>query len=309
MKTYLITGGLGFIPFTLAQKLLTDPENKVLIIDDGSAGGIDVDVQLIRRAYEHRLEIEVGDLRFTDLPDCDGVYHMAAHIGTKSQHDDPLYTINDNITLMQVVLDRYMKTNTKIVYSSTIEVYTGRHQTQPTPEACPVGWDNPRDPRWAYSFGKFVAEMLLTSSKATYSVARFSNVYGPRMCHDYVVKSLFKRIAAKESPLLVHSPNDTRPLIYVDDVVEGLICLMNNPVANGHIFNIGSNIETKIADLYRLGVEIANADLEVIDDVDVQIESRLPDITKAKELLGWYPKTSLREGLLKTWEYYGKKLG
>lgn len=307
MKHIVVTGGLGFIGLTLAHKLLTDPLNNVTVIDDLSAGVMDVEAKILLSAYKDRFNIIIGDLRdLSWYPEADEVYHLAAHIGTKGKHDEPLTVMEDNIELMQVILNVYGDTKAKIVYSSSIEVFTGMHQDVPTKEDCSIGWDNITDPRWAYSFSKFVAEMMLRYSKGRWSVARFSNVYGPRMLHDYVVRRVFERIIDGENPLKVYSPNDTRPFIYVDDVVEGLICLMNNPNADHDVFNIGANHETVIMELHEMAKEITGTHVKLLPDIDSKLEKRLPDVSKAMQMLGWFPRTSLREGLTKTWEYYDK---
>ena len=286
---YLVTGAGGFIGMHLCNAL-TARGDEVIVMDNLSAGQHDVKYS--------------GDVRTDKLPlDIDGVFHLAAHIGTKSIIDSPFSVMNDNILMMQNIINYYENTGIKILYTSTTEVVMGIDQPRPTPETAPVGWDCPLTDRWAYSFSKYVAEEMLKKSSCDWVISRFGNVYGPRMCQDYVIKAIIRRILLGEDTLKVYSPMDTRTFCYVDDIVSALIKMMDE--VDEEVINLAYPESITIRELYQKIIDVIGADVKLeIQPQLGKIEHRLLDISKADKIMGWKPTTSLDEGLLKTWLSY-----
>jgi nucleoside-diphosphate-sugar epimerase len=313
MKSILVTGGLGFLGLHLVRDLLEKGESVIAIDTDN----YDDEAQELEKKYPDTLGIIVGNLIDFDTPSfIDQIYHLGAKIGSKDIVDDSFQTLTTNIGLMARLLEGYEMSQKmpKIVYASTSEVSMGIENKIPTDERPTIGWKNPFEPRWAYSFSKFTAEMLLVNyannaPDFSYSIARLSNVYGPRMGHDYVVRSLIMKsiVLAKNEFLVVHSANDTRPFCYVNDAVAGLEALMNSEMAEGQIINIGNPVETSILDLAIKIKELIKGKYGIVPELSNISERRCPNIAKAKALLKWEPKVILEEGLEKTIDWYLKE--
>jgi UDP-glucuronate decarboxylase len=242
---------------------------------------------LVKRLKPNNDVIEVNHDNFRYLGDFEGVnqvYHLAAVMGSKVIKTQPTKTISDNVSLMATVIDACKGTGVRVLYTSTTEIDY---------------WQKELTDRWGYAQGKLAAESMLVNSGLDYRIARLGNVYGPGMRTDLSVMSVFNRIKAGENPLIAYSPQDTRTFLYVEDCVDALVRLMNHE--DKITLNIAGH-NTEIADLYAKCIEVSKHNVNLIEEPTKDVEYREVDITRAKQVLYWYPKTSLLEGLKKTWE-------
>jgi UDP-glucose 4-epimerase/UDP-glucuronate decarboxylase len=314
MNRIIVTGGAGFIGFHLVKKLLEDKNNSVTIVDNFSSGVRDQALMDLCTENVGRLNIIVSDLYLEKLFwgfDADQVYHLAGAIGTKDTHGDPLKIIEINTISMFNVLYTLGMKGAKILFTSTNEVYAGMTSLIPSvdnPETSPIGFDQPFEDRWGYALSKFIGETLITRFKYNkdfkFVIARLSNVYGPRMLQNYVVKRFIERAMERENPFRVMSSNDTRPLTYVADTVNGLIYLMNSDKANGQVVNIGNSKTIAISDLATLVCNtVGYAPKFVFQDTEKVPEYRKANVDKANSL-GWKAKVSIEDGIKDTVAWY-----
>jgi len=307
MKRTVVTGGFGFIGFHLIKYLLENKEREISVIDRTPVSSYDNDIKKLIEKYKSRLNIfNIEIAKSKNFPETDEIYHLAGSVASKKvkANKDLIY---NNIKALENLLSFYSTKQTRILYISSAEVAGDIQQNLPTDENCSIGWTDPSNPRWHYSIAKFLCETILTNypQKINYNIARLSNTYGEQMKHDYVVKSLIKRILNDESPLTITNASDTRSFTYVLDIVKGLVKIMESNYTN-EVFNLGTPQETSIVSLAQKLLKIAGKDtkgIEIIDDHTIP-ERRLPDITKANRLLHWSPKISLDEGLMRTYSFY-----
>jgi UDP-glucuronate decarboxylase len=312
-KNILITGGLGFIGLHLARELLKrDAKVYVTVLDNLSNGTEDADVKTLQETYPDQLKIIKADVS-TYIPDIpfDEVYHLAATRGTKFAKFG-YRTLTNNILSTLNIVERLAHSDVKVVFASTGETFGSLPVSVtgiPTPEDCPVGIADVRDPRWTYALSKIVGEMLFLHREGHNRVAivRMQNPYGPRMGTDNVIPIFINKILHGDKDLFIATPNDTRPFTYVDDVVDGLIRVMEAPETDGKIVNLAHPDEIEIWDMVNELVSVMGktGDISVLYDVPpVTVpERRCLDVSFITSL-GWSPTVALREGLEKTVEWY-----
>ena len=317
MNKIVVTGGAGFIGFHLVKKLLEDKNNHVTIVDNFSVGKMDKDLAELCSQNPGTLQTISSDLYLEKLfwgIQADQVYHMDGAIGTKDLHGDPFKVIELNTIGMLNVLYCLGMKGAKIVFASTNEVYAGMTSLMPSEnntEDSPIGFDDLKSERWSYAISKFIGETLISrfsyNKDFRYSIARLSNVYGPRMFNNYAPKSFIERALAHENPMTVINCDDTRPFTYVSDTVDGLILLMNRKMADGETFNIGNPISVSVGDLAKTVCEVVGytPEFKLLPANYGKPELRQANIEKAKTL-GFDPKVSLKEGIIKTVDWYKK---
>ena len=239
----------------------------------------------------------------------DQVYHLACPASPKAYQYNPIKTIKTNILGTLHALGIAKRTGARILLTSTSEIYGDPKITPQVEEYW--GNVNPIGIRSCYDEGKRVAETLMMEYHRTHNVeiriARIFNTYGPNMHPDdgRVVSNFINQCLNKEEITIYGDGSQTRSFCYVDDMVNGLIKLMNNNLTTGPI-NLGNPHEITISDLaHRINnylgkpSEISYKDLPQDDP-----KRRQPDISKAKEFLNWEPQVSLDEGLEKTIRYF-----
>lgn len=307
MKT-LVTGGAGFIGQWLVLQLLEAGEH-VVVFDIQTPDG---HASLNAEKYPGKFEYYQTDLVY-NVPEVNGItkiYHLAGAIGTKQLINPAFDVLFINIAMMRNLLNVYGNMIEKFVFSSTAEVYTGQITPMPTDEKVSIGWSDPYNPRWAYAQAKFICELLLRNfvgSEHTpkWSIARLSNVYGPGMQQDYVVKSFIRRIKAKEHPLKVGSALDTRPFTFVTDTTRCLQLMMESDKANNEIINVANPTEVTIAELASLILEgMGRNKYDVLYDHIGPVERRMPNVNKAYVLLDFKAKIPIEDGIKKTIAWY-----
>ncbi len=316
-----MTGGAGFLGAYLSRALADAPENSLTLVDNFVRGRRDADLDALLARPNVRL-IE-GDLTNPALyqelgQGYDEVYHLAAIIGVRQVLERPDAVLRVNALSTIYLLDWLVAGGgSKIVFSSTSEAYgwTSRWQPLPvpTPEDVPLALTELDNARSSYAGSKIHGELLVTQccqmAGKAFTIVRYHNVYGPRMGYDHVIPELYTRARGGQRPLIVYSPTHQRAFCYVSDAVDATIAAMRTRAADGLTINIGNDTEeVQIAELARMLLQTAGieAELHSADAANDPIVRRCPDITRARNLLGYVPRVSLAEGLERTLAWYGR---
>lgn len=308
MKRILITGGAGFIGSHLSEKLLNDG-NDIICLDNFFTGSKDNIRHLIGN---NRFELVRHDIINEYLAEVDEIYNLACPASPVHYQYNPIKTMKTSVIGIINMLGLAKRCKAKILQASTSEVY-GDPNIHPQIESY-WGNVNPIGVRSCYDEGKRCAETLMMDyhrqNNVDIRIARIFNTYGPRMAlNDGRVVSNFIVQALKNKPITVYgNGSQTRAFCYVSDLVAALIKLMNSnynkPV------NLGNPDEHTILEFAKLIIELTNSNSEIVfmdlpSDDPVQRE---PNILLAKETLKWEPKIQIKEGLLKTIEYFDRIL-
>lgn len=306
----LITGGAGFLGSHLCERLLSEG-HEVLCLDNFYTGSKDN----VRHLLEsHRFELLRHDVTFPLYVEVDEIYNLACPASPIHYQHDPIQTTKTSVHGAINMLGLAKRVNARIFQASTSEVY-GDPQIHPQPESY-RGHVNPIGPRSCYDEGKRCAETLFfdyhRQVDLSIKVVRIFNTYGPRMHpKDGRVVSNFIVQALTGAPLTLYGDgSQTRAFCYVDDLIEGFVRFMNTDHEVTGPMNLGNPGEFTMAELAELVLEITGAKSEIVrmplpEDDPTQ---RCPDISHAKEALGWEPSTPLRVGLEKTIEYFDEFL-
>lgn len=309
MKKILITGGAGFIGSHLSRKLLKEG-NEVLCVDNFFTGDKSNISDMIGN---HRFELLRHDVTFPLYVEVDQIYNLACPASPVHYQFDPVQTTKTSVHGAINMLGLAKRTKAKILQASTSEVY-GDPEIHPQPESY-WGKVNPVGIRSCYDEGKRCAETLFfdywRQHKLPIRVIRIFNTYGPNMHpNDGRVVSNFIVQALQNKDITIYGDGlQTRSFQYVDDLVSGMVKMMNNEENFIGPVNIGNPNEFTIK-------ELAEKILELIPESSSKIvykelpsddpKQRQPDISLAKEKLDWEPKIQLEEGLKKTIEYFEK---
>lgn len=318
----LITGGAGFIGSHLADALVTKG-NKVTILDNISTGNLD---NIGHLAEE--IDMVNGDIRDVELVETltsksDLVLHMAAALGVDNILENPIDSISTNFYGSEIVLNSSQKFDKRILIASTSEIY-GKNPQQPLAENFDRIIGVPQKLRWTYSDAKALEEasayFLFKTKQLKVTTVRFFNTVGPRQSGKYgMVIPRFVTSALKNEPIEIFGDGkQSRVFCHVKDTVQAVLNLATNDSAIGEVYNIGGEGEITILDLALLVKEIAHSKSEIIftsykDAYPIgfeDMERRVPDITKIRDLTGWSPKISLPkiiEDIIKSYNY--KNLG
>lgn len=307
MKRILVTGGAGFIGSHLCERLLKEG-NEVICLDNYFTGARSNIVHLIGNPY---FELVRHDVTMPYYAEVDQIYNLACPASPIHYQYNPIKTVKTSVMGAINMLGLAKRVRARILQASTSEVY-GDPKIHPQPESY-WGNVNPVGVRSCYDEGKRCAETLFMDyhqqNKVKIKIVRIFNTYGPRMHpNDGRVVSNFIVQALKEAPLSIYGEgSQTRSFQYVDDLVEGMIRMMNSPEDFTGPVNIGNPSEFTISELASIILELTGSKSEISykplpPDDPIQ---RKPDIGLAKSMLGgWTPVTGLREGLLKTIDYF-----
>ncbi len=306
MKKVLVTGGAGFLGSHLC-KILLDKKYEVICIDNFFTGS--------KKNIQHLLsnpnfEMIRHDITIPLYVEVDEIYNLACPASPVYYQYDPVQTIKTSVHGAINILGLAKRLKAKILQASTSEIY-GDPQIHPqTEDYC--GHVNPIGIRACYDEGKRCAETLFFDYHRQYNlnikVARIFNTYGPQMqINDgRVVSNLIVQALQNITITIYGDGQQTRSFCYRDDLIKGLISLMNLSDDFTGPVNLGNPIETTILQLAQLIIELTNSNSKIIykhlplDDP----QKRCPDISLAKEVLNWEPLISLEEGLLKTIAYF-----
>ncbi|MBO4454396.1 MAG: SDR family oxidoreductase [Paludibacteraceae bacterium] len=310
MKKILVTGGAGFLGSHLCEALLKQG-NEVICMDNYFTGSKSNIIHLLDNPY---FELYRHDVTMPAHVEVDEIYNLACPASPIHYQYDPIKTIQTSIMGAINMLGVAKRTGAKILQASTSEVYGDPH-VHPQPEEY-WGNVNPIGIRSCYDEGKRCAETLFfdyyRQNHVRIKVIRIFNTYGPNMHpNDGRVVSNFIVQALKNKDITIYGDgSQTRSFCYCDDLIRGMIAMMATPDEITGPINLGNPHEFTIKQLAELVIELTGASSKIIyeplpSDDPTQ---RQPIIDKAKEILHWEPTIQLREGLVKTIEYFDKKL-
>lgn len=318
MYRVLITGGAGFIGFHLAR-FLVNCGYRVSICDNLFRGKMDKDLkELCTRDGVTFINCDLTDRDdFKKLEgEYDYIYHLAAINGTRYFYEVPHEVLRVNVLSLINILEWCKNGYTgKLLFASSSEVYAGGVRIfqlpVPTPENVPLVIDDPYNPRLSYAGSKIIGELFVINYSKAYkfpvTIVRYHNIYGPRMGYEHVIPEFCIRILKKENPFRIYGGKETRAFCYVDDAVMATKLVMETEKTNGEIIHIGNpKEELSILDLAKKMFELFNyyPSLEILPAPQGSVNRRCPNIDKLVSLTGFFPKISLEEGLIKTFEWY-----
>jgi UDP-glucose 4-epimerase len=310
----LITGGAGFIGSHLAEAMIRDGHN-IMLVDDLSTGSLDNIGSLLGGKYNGRVQFIRESVRnattMTPLVDrADVIFHLAAAVGVQLIVDEPVHTIETNIHGSEVVLNLANKFCRKILVASTSEVY-GKNTKVPFSEDDDTTLGSTTYTRWSYACSKMVDEFLALAYHEQFGlptiVTRFFNTVGPRQTGQYgMVVPRFVRKALRNEPIEIYgSGNQSRCFSNVADVVDAITKLIACDAAIGKVINVGTTESVTISALADRIIEMTGSRSKKVyksyeeaygrpfDDMLV----RMPDLTRIKGLIGYSPRRTLEQTL------------
>jgi len=306
MKRILITGGAGFLGSHLCERLLKEG-NDILCLDNFFTGSKNNIAHLMGHTHFEVIRHDIINPIFVEV---DEIYNLACPASPVHYQCNPIKTIKTNVMGAINVLGIAKRTKAKILQASTSEVY-GDPDIHPQMESY-WGRVNPIGLRSCYDEGKRAAECLMMDYRRQNAVntkiVRIFNTYGPRMAvNDGRVVSNFIVQALQGNDMTVYGDGShTRSFCYCDDLIDGLIRMMNTPENFSGPVNIGNPGEFTILQLAQMIIELTGSSSKIdyqplpADDP----KQRRPDILLAQKQLGWQPKTTLKEGLISTIQYF-----
>jgi dTDP-glucose 4,6-dehydratase len=306
MPTCLVTGGAGFLGSHLCEELLRRG-HRVICVDNLETGSL-ANIEHIRQPEFVHSNLDIIEPYYVE-EEVDVVYHLASPASPIDYLRLPLHTLKVGSYGTHHTLGLAKAKRARFLLASTSEVY-GDPQVHPQPESY-WGHVNPIGPRGVYDEAKRYAEALTMAyhrqQGVDTSIVRIFNTYGPRMRpHDGRAIPTFLRQALQDRPLTVFGDgSQTRSFCFVDDLVDGLIALAES--GYHHPVNIGNPNEKTLLELAETVIEVTRSRSEILHEAlptdDPQV--RQPDISLAREVLGWEPRVELPEGLQRTIEGAG----
>jgi UDP-glucose 4-epimerase len=304
-----VTGGAGFIGSHLVEYLLGRGD-EVTVIDDLSTGRIDNLHQVLGRPDFRFVEGSILDRRAVDdvVRGADRVFHLAAAVGVHLIVDHPLESLRTNIHGTEVVLDASLAAGASLLLASTSEVY-GKNTADSLPEESDRILGSPLKSRWTYAAAKGIDEAFAHAYWREFglqvSIVRLFNTVGSRQTGRYgmVVPNLVEQ-ALRGQPLTVFGDGrQTRCFSHVGDVVPAMVAIAENPTSRGRAYNLGGSFEVSILDLAERIIQVLNSNSHIILVPYEQaygqgyedMRRRVPDNTKAHQLVGFNPSTTLDE--------------
>lgn len=310
MKKILVTGGAGFLGSHLCEKLV-EQEHHVLCVDNYFTGSY----MNIRHLMDYKnFEFIRQDVCFPLYVEVDEIYNLACPASPVHYQHDPIQTMKTSVLGAYNMLGLAKRTGAKILQASTSEVY-GDPQVHPQTESY-WGNVNPIGPRSCYDEGKRAAETLFMDyhriHKVETKIVRIFNTYGPRMAvDDGRVVSNFIIQALKNKDITIYGDgSQTRSFCYVDDLIDGLLKIMNSGFFFTGPINMGNPNEFTMLELAKKVIEQTNSSSKIVfkklpvDDP----KQRRPDISLIEKFFKWEPKIQLEEGLKNTINYFERTL-
>ena len=316
----LLTGGAGFIGSHLAAELL-GRGHEVFVMDNLSTGRLENLRHIQSNSGLHLKEGNILDIEVLEplVQECDEVYHLAAAVGVRLIMEKPVETIMTNVRGTENILELCRKHSKKIFIASTSEIY-GKNKNGPLSEDDDRILGSTKKHRWAYANTKTLDEFMAFAYHQAYGlpivIARLFNTVGPRQTGRYgMVIPNFVRSALDNKPINVYGTGDqTRCFAHVSDVIQGLVGLMEHPEAVGDVFNVGNSEETSIAEVARRVKAMTGSSSEIryipYDEAYGEgfedMERRVPNLAKIKDLIGYEPQSKLDDILTSVIEYFRK---
>lgn len=311
----LITGGTGFLGSHLAEACL-ERGDEVLVMDTAGTAKIEHLMGNPRLAY-HNASLLNPDVIDRLMRGVELVYHMGAVVGVEHYVTDPFKVLNVNVNGTQHVLAAAMHYGSRVVFGSTSEVY-GRNPKIPYKEYDDRVLGSTSIDRWCYSTSKAVGEHFCFAyhkKGLPVTIVRYFNIYGPRLDAidlGRVVTIFMGQVLRGEDVTVVGDGSQTRCFTYVSDAIRATVQAGLKGEAIGGIFNIGTDEEISILDFAKAMIEVARSpsrirfvtQQSVYGNSYEDIQRRVPDNTRMKEILGVVPEISVREGLRRTIEWF-----
>ena len=303
----LVTGGWGFIGSHLVERLIAGGD-EVTVLD----GAPPPEHLSVAKDCEH-VVVDIRDrsmVRAAITPAVDVVYHLAAVVGVDRYLARPLDVIDVNFTGTLNVMEAATQSGAKVVMASTSEVF-GKNPDVPWREDSDRVLGPTSADRWAYSSSKALAEHLtlgyVRQRGADATIVRYFNVYGPRQRPAYAISRSVHRALNGRALVVYDQGKQTRSFTFVDDAVAGTLLAARSPDAVGEIFNLGNMVETTVGEVVELVAKLTGSSSIVEVDTRERLGSsyedlmrRVPDSTKARDVLNWRCETQLEDGLAKT---------
>ena len=306
----LVTGGAGFLGSHLCEKLVAE-DHEVICLDNFYTGSKSNVLELMRRP---NFELLRHDVTFPLYVEVDQIYNLACPASPIHYQKDPVQTTKTSVHGAINLLGLAKRTGARILQASTSEVY-GDPEIHPQEENY-WGRVNPIGIRSCYDEGKRCAETLFfdywRQNQLEIKVLRIFNTYGPRMHpNDGRVISNFIVQALKGENITIYGEgSQTRSFCYVDDLIDGMINFMNTDAKITGPMNLGNPSEFSILELAEIVVDLTNSQskIEFKDLPQDDPRQRKPDISMAEQTINWKPRVELKEGILKTIDYFVIKL-
>lgn len=321
MTSALITGGAGFIGSHLAELLLARGW-EVSVLDDLSTGSIRNIEHLKGRPGWRCIIGSITDARLMaeEVDRADVIFHLAAAVGVRLIVEDPVRTIETNIRGTEILLELANKKKKRVIITSTSEVY-GKNNKVPFREEDDLVLGSTTRPRWSYACSKAIDEFLALAYHAQHKlpviVVRLFNTVGPRQTGQYgMVIPRFVQQALSGQPLSVYGDgSQTRAFCHVADVVHALLALVEESMAYGQIFNVGSQREVSILDLAKLVIQLTESK-STIETIPFEkaysanfedLARRVPDTTRLRALIDFQPRKTLEDVIRDVAEHLRKQ--
>jgi UDP-glucose 4-epimerase len=313
MKSCLVTGGAGFIGSHLSKRLLEEGFN-VYSMDNLSTGNIS-NIDELRKKYPHNFThitstIEKEERLVAEFIDkSDIIFHLAAAVGVKLVVDEPTKTLETNTLGTEIVLKHASKKKKRVILASTSEVYGKNGVKGPLKESYDLVIGPTNKSRWGYAVSKLYDEHLALAyfkeKKLPVTVIRFFNITGPKQVGHYgMVLPRFIQNAIENKKIEVYgSGEQKRCFCYVEDAIDALIKIIPIEESIGEIYNIGNPEEITIKELATRVKESTNSNSEIVfvpyskayGEGFEDMERRVPDTTKIRNLINWQATTPLEE--------------
>ena len=302
---YLVTGGAGFIGSHLVERLI-ERGDQVVILDNLSTGMLKNLSTVEGKVIFHNCNILDRAIIEKLVAECDYVVHLAAALGVFNIVNKPLESLKTNLQGTETVLESADKYKKSVLIASTSEIY-GKNEKVPLSEDDDRVIGNPLKSRWSYSEAKAVDESLAyfyyLENRLPIRIVRLFNTVGPRQVGHYgMVVPRFVSAALKNEPLSVYGSGDQiRCFCHVDDAVRALLLVMDSDKAVGEVFNVGNNQQISIMELAKRVIELTGS-FSTIEKIAYEkaypegfedMQRRVPDISKIKQVLGWTPEINL----------------
>ena len=302
---YLITGGSGFIGSHLTQALVNRGDQVVILDNFFTSSSSNLN------QVKEKVNVVEGNILDQTLvrkliSESDHIVHLAAALGVFNIVNKPLESLKTNLQGSEIVLEAADKYKKPVLIASTSEVY-GKNTKVPLNEEDDRIIGHPLKSRWSYSEAKAVDESLAyfyyLENKLPIRIVRFFNTVGPRQVGHYgMVVPRFVSAALKNEPLSVYGSGDQiRCFCHVDDAVRALLLVMDSGKAVGQVFNVGNNQQITIMELAKKVIELTGSS-STIEKISYEkaypegfedMQRRVPDISKIKQVLGWTPEINL----------------
>ena len=315
-KTFLITGGAGFIGSSMCRKLILDVGAKVICVDNLSTGNLENISELKLKNNFIFVKGDVNKKRVLNKVfkenHIDYVIHYAALVGVKRTIDDPISVLKD-IDGIRILLElSRLSSVKKAIFASSSEIYGDSNDIPGREDHTPL------NVRLPYAAVKSIGENYFRVYNEVYDLPtvslRFFNVYGPRQessSYGFVTAIFLKQVLDNKPITIFGDGMQTRDFVYIEDNLNATLMAIIKSSTDGEAINIGTGQETSVNDLANKIIKISNKKTKITflpPRKKGDMLRRCPDISKMKNILGYYPQYNLESGLKKTFDFYGHRL-